>query len=877
MAAINFPASPSNGDTHQGFVYNSTLGVWQSAGAQTAVTSFTGLSDTPSALGTAGQIAKVNSGATALEFADQSGVTVYATADLLPGTANAGDMAFVTATNRLYLWNGSGWYNIALINTNPTISGASSSYILATDGTPTVVTITATDPEGIPITYSIASDTSGNTATVTQGTGASSNVFTITPSTNTANEGTFSLTFRASDGVNIASAISEFTLAFIIQNSQYTSALITSVGGNNAVNNSFVDSSTNNHTITAYGNATQTTFSPYAISGYSTFFGSTGTQLSVAYNSTAFNLGTGNFTMEGWVRPNNNGTTQELMRAYPGAGTGNWILRIVSSGRISFYLYPSPNFGYWEPSGATFNWGEWNHFALTRDGNTWYAFINGALAGSITDSTALWIASNATLHIGANGNSGASPVDGEMSNLRIIKGTALYTSAFTPSTEPLTAITGTSLLTLQNNRFIDNSSYAHTINSVNNTAKIVSAKPFLRGIYSAADNGGSMYFDGSGDYLTVPSDASLSLDADFTLEYWVYISTSGVNNYFFTLGDSINASGLETYLGYSGSQFVIYSNDSIPLQSTTIPTPNTWSHVALVRSGSTVTLYLNGTSLGTFSSTQTFSGNIHIGAEYFNGAISGSGAATLNGTLSDLRIVKGTAVYTSNFTPPTAPLTAITNTSLLINGTNAGIIDKSQTVQTLTLNGDVKSSTTQSKYLSSSMYFDGTGDSLTFGTASDYVWLHNKTTDYTIEFWMYAPSDVTTRQCILETAATTTSSGIMVDITSGTARLNIYRSVSSSLTISQSSSASISTGQWHHVAFSVTTSDVKTFVDGTLEATTSWSLAGSSANSQGSLSIGGSELGSVTDFTGYLSDVRITKGLARYTANFTPPTAALQG
>ena len=66
--------------------------------------------------------------------------------------------------------------------------------------------MTATDPEGLPITYSIASDTSGNIATVSQGTGASTNVFTITPSTNTAYAGSFTLTFRASDGVNIATA-----------------------------------------------------------------------------------------------------------------------------------------------------------------------------------------------------------------------------------------------------------------------------------------------------------------------------------------------------------------------------------------------------------------------------------------------------------------------------------------------------------------------------------------------------------------------------------------------------------------------------------------------------------------------------------------------
>ena len=123
-------------------------------------------------------------------------------------------MAYVTANNTLYFYNGSGWYKIALINTTPSISGANAAYTLAVDGTATTVTLVASDPEGLPITYSIASDTSGNTATVSQGTGANTNVFTITPSTNQAYAGSFTLTFRASDGVNIATAVSSFTLAF---------------------------------------------------------------------------------------------------------------------------------------------------------------------------------------------------------------------------------------------------------------------------------------------------------------------------------------------------------------------------------------------------------------------------------------------------------------------------------------------------------------------------------------------------------------------------------------------------------------------------------------------------------------------------------------
>ena len=142
------------------------------------------------------------------------GTSTYATPDVLPLTGNStGDTAFVESTDRLYIWNGSGWYNIALINTAPSItSGGAGSYELATDGTPTVITLVAEDPEGIPITwsYSVTSGSLGNTAAVSQ----VDNVFTITPSTNEADVGEFTITFTASDGVNIATDVNSFSLAF---------------------------------------------------------------------------------------------------------------------------------------------------------------------------------------------------------------------------------------------------------------------------------------------------------------------------------------------------------------------------------------------------------------------------------------------------------------------------------------------------------------------------------------------------------------------------------------------------------------------------------------------------------------------------------------
>ena len=162
--------------------------------------------------------AKVLIGVTAGDI----GPTVYASLnDLIAATGMAvGDMALVTATNKIYVYLATGWWLLAtLTNTSPTaISGVSATYLLAQDGTATVITLSSTDPEGFPLTYSytVSSGSLGSTATVAQGTGANTNVFTITPSTSSSDEGTFSLTFSASDGTSVTQAVTAITLAFAL-------------------------------------------------------------------------------------------------------------------------------------------------------------------------------------------------------------------------------------------------------------------------------------------------------------------------------------------------------------------------------------------------------------------------------------------------------------------------------------------------------------------------------------------------------------------------------------------------------------------------------------------------------------------------------------
>jgi hypothetical protein len=830
MTAYNFPNSPSDGDTVTSngitYTYSSSKTRWDAAAAS------------------------------------GSSTTVYATIDLLPlSGASTGDQAYVSGNNRLYIWNGSGWYNIALINTTPSISGVSSSYGLAVDGTATTVTITATDPEGIPITYSIASDTSGNVATVSQGTGSNTNVFTITPSTNTANGGTFSLTFRASDGVNIATAVSEFTLIFGIPNSQFTTALVTSVGANNAANNSFDDASTNNHTITANGNVTQNTFSPYRHGGYSTYFDGSGDQIDTPTDA-SLTVGTGQFTIECWFQVHQD-TQQTIFSLLNG-----------TSNVVNVFYWPTDNnIGVVAPSISTYGSSnsntvdlhKWHHLSLVRNATTMFLYVDGSLMWSTSHTDNI---NSNRVRIAANqyGNY----LLGYVSDLRFVIGTAITPASGGPD-DRLTAVTNTELLTCHLPYIADGSTNNHSLTAYGST-KTEPLSPYDHSGYTSGSNGGSMYFDGSGDWLSVSDGSWITLgSSDFTIECWAYNSvTSGSRQDLFGQGNSSGqASSISTELYINSNRTVgggVYIGAQGYLTSTATIPVNTWTHIALARDGTTLRLYINGVQSATaYVGTATVTNQ---STDFSIGRVGEYNGLYFNGNISDFRFVKGTCEYPSGttFPPPTAPLTAITNTSLLLNGTDAGIIDKSQSVKTITLNGDTKSSTTQTKYLTTSMYFDGTGDYLQM---DDQNVGNFGTLDFTAEGWIYL-LDNSALYTVVDgrPSALTSASGWSVAVsTSG--QLYIY---SGGFLITGASSA-VTANNWHHWAYTRENGTHKLFLNGTQTGSSSTSSRDFTAQL---FRIGASGTGGEV-FKGYQSDVRITKGLARYTSNFTVPSAALEG
>ena len=144
-----------------------------------------------------------------------SSTRVYPTVNQLPLTdLVVGTVAYVQDTNRLYVSNGNGWYNIALLNTGaPVITGGFlSSYEFETDGTPIVITGAVSYPEGFPLTwsYEVTSGTLGDTAVITQ----DGNEFTLTPSTDDNDAGEFSITFTVSNGTDSDTEVCSFSLVF---------------------------------------------------------------------------------------------------------------------------------------------------------------------------------------------------------------------------------------------------------------------------------------------------------------------------------------------------------------------------------------------------------------------------------------------------------------------------------------------------------------------------------------------------------------------------------------------------------------------------------------------------------------------------------------
>ena len=660
-----------------------------------------------------------------------------------------------------------------------------------------------------------------------------------------------------------------------------TVALLETTGTNGQQNNTFLDSSTNNFAITRTGTPTQGTFTPFSQTGWGGNFNGT-TDYVTAPSNAAFEMGAGNYTVECWFYATPVDATIDGGLVFKGqfqSGTATWLpgfgIRRRDDTRLYYYFNTSTtNAGEirYVHTGAS-NSNAWHHVAMVVQSGIGYAFLDGVLLNIGGTSGVGTIGTSTTpITIGTFPATSANIYfPGYISNLRIIKGTALYTSNFIPSTTPLIAVSGTSLLTLQSNRFKDNSSNNFTLTAAG-TPSIQAFSPFAPADeYSTATVGGSGYFNGTPDCLSVATNTAFNCGTgNWTIEALVYAPAQT------TTAPAVISNKIAVYgpgtikLVYSNSTanafaFSAYDVTSLApiFQSSVLNTNNTWNHVAVVRNGTALTMYRNGVSVATttISAGITFDfGNngLGMGGGNWDGANS-----YFNGYISNARIVKGTALYTANFTPPAAPLTAITNTSLLLNATNAGIYDATAKNDVTTVS-TAQVSTAQSQFGGSSMLFNGTTAYL---TAINTPNLQLGTGDFTIEGWVYLTTGSTARGYISKGPSAATTGWELRFTSANHLRFEWTASFIAGTT-------TIPTNTWTHVAVvrsGTATGNVKLYVNGALYATSSVAVT-DNFNQTDPLRIGLDRIGT-SFFPGYTDEIRITKGIARYTSAFTPPTA----
>jgi len=638
---------------------------------------------------------------------------------------------------------------------------------------------------------------------------------------------------------------------------------------NGKQNNTFIDSSSNAFTITRNGNSTQGSFSPYG-SNWSNYFNGNGDLLTIPA-STSLDMA-GDFTVEAWIYR----TASSLYEAIGGRwGTNNiWLLNLGGTGtQVWWQRNNTSSF----TANYTFSLNTWYHIAVVRSGTTTTIYVNGTSIGSLAGDTYNYTHSTRTLLIARNGGStdGTQDFEGNISNFRIVNGTAVYTSNFTPPTNPLTAITNTVVLTCQSNRFVDNSISNFTLTPTG-TPSVQRYSPFRpSAAYSTATIGGSCYFDGTGDYLSIAANAAFLIGTNnFTIECWINISSVAVTRGIVT---SHQTGGMfQFYVNTNRTLYAAVNNNGgttttyATASSTSTINLGTWNHVALVRNGTEVAFYINGVKDAT---TITLAANQNIGSYGGNKPIYiGAGADTAGpfvGYISDVRYVVGSAVYTSNFTPSSAPISTVAGTTLLCNFINAGIVDHAMINHIETI-GNAQISTAQNKFGGSSIYFDGTDDRLVMPSSPNIAMASG---DFTIEGWFYYSGSVPTGDRgfmqISDTAGglkTSYTTGIIFYLTNSGTKL-----AANILGTSIIGATTISSGTWVHFAFTRQSGTCRLFVNGNVDA--SATQAGSMAGSH--LCIGG-YYSTLYLWNGYLDDIRITKGYARYTSGFTPPTTAFR-
>ena len=367
-------------------------------------------------------------------------------------------------------------------------------------------------------------------------------------------------------------------------------------------------------------------------------------------------LYSGDYTYECWIYPTgigNNSTDQwhAFLSRWQG-GNYSFILELNrDSGNLLFAWGDGNNYQGQQQASNIFSNNNWYHVALVRNGTNAKVYVGGESKISVTapdpsqnNTLPLCIGSQADGYTGYN-------FVGRIHDVRLVNGSALYTSNFTPPTTPLTNVSSCKFLGCKDkdpvttvvNR-IGGSPYGLDIENYGNVST-TSVDPYTY----------NHFFNGNGDYLSMASSSDWNLDSgDWTLECWLYRTTntgwSGI------LGQweygNYNANNSWVFESVGATMHFYYCSDVGALYNADGPSSmslNTWHHVAATKSGNTLNVWIDGVK----GADHTIVGNIQTVSRqaFIGGQVAGGG--WYHGYMTDLKLTKGQALYTGNFTPST--------------------------------------------------------------------------------------------------------------------------------------------------------------------------------------------------------------------------------
>lgn len=662
-------------------------------------------------------------------------------------------------------------------------------------------------------------------------------------------------------------------------------------------NSTFIDSSSNDFTVTPVNNPTQSAITPYQ-PHYVIWFDGVDDYLGLGNPSILNFSSSDEITIEFWFKHRWTGSVRKYLFGMVFDGNNQIYVRFSNTAdRLNFSFSAVETL-----ASGTFGDDKWHHFAMIRQSdNRVRGYVDGVLVRTTNQGVP---SSYYTFAIGALETSsfpnGTGFFDGFIGDLRI-SDVVRYDSDFDPVLNGPMEPDANTLFLLGKNKFVDKSSNALSI-TVNGAPQFYPYTPYYKlkpQDPEAVIQTGSYDFDGVNQQLSIPDDANLQIaNSDFCIEAWIYLRSLPPSNALWsTILAKRGSSGSREWVfcvynsGGTMQLYLEYSTNGSTVVSTTRFNAdikiNEWSHVAVSRVfGSAVRFFVDGKLIGT-STAAVINQNIPNTTQPVTCGGWGATSYYLNGKIADARLTIGEAVYTADFDPPTEPLSATANTRLLLRGNNASIFDERGIYQINAI-GTAQIDTSIKKFGDSSVKFDGSGyleiprySSVRFDNLESVNTSGGN--DLCIECWFYQTTDGTMQTLFAYSADPNGQAGFKVFLR---ADRTIHLYMGSIATLGSwwaqsASTATYNTNEWNHLVLlrGVGSTAAGIYLNGTRVISLSINTARLPLNA-GYTYIGGepapaSANPATNNFIGYIDDFRFTYRDPRYdptSSTLTVPT-----